>query len=320
MDVIGIGLANIDLVAHVSDSFLSQHKIGKGSATKIDVLDFARIRGSLNFNAIPGGCAANTICGLAASGVSTRFFGKIGEDEFESLYRSSFRDYTVAYDVPPSTQESSQCAVLITPDGERSFAYTHAASWDLQEADLDPQQLSNARLIYAEVYLFEFGPDRKTARAVFEAAATHNIPMAMKVMDRDFGKRYAQHIKALSDAGTLTLLIGNHEHLPSVAGTADLQEAISTFKTWKCDVLLTANKNGCYFISKGEVTHYPIEPVTNPKNTAGAGDQFTAGFLTGWLKDQPVSECVKLGANAARVILGHDTARPPLVSSHSISF
>jgi sugar/nucleoside kinase (ribokinase family) len=30
MDVIGIGLANIDLVAHVKDEFLAKHKLPKG--------------------------------------------------------------------------------------------------------------------------------------------------------------------------------------------------------------------------------------------------------------------------------------------------
>ncbi len=321
MEVVGIGLANIDLVAHVGDDFLLRHKVPKGLAKKYDDLTFGRIRAELeHYDAIPGGCVANTLCGLATAGVSTHFFGKIGNDGFESLYRASFKDYTVGYDVEAGEQESSQCAVLVTPDGERSFAYTHGASWDLRSDDIDQALLAKASLIYAEVYAFEFGSNRDVAKIIFESAKDNRVPLAMKVMDKEFGQKYAQHIHALADAKTLKLLIGNHENLPSVVGAATPEEALEAFKGWDCDVLMSANKNGCYFVTKGEVTHYPVEPVANPKNTTGAGDQFVAGFLTGWLDRKPIADCAAHGAYCARVILGHDTARPPLVNKHSISF
>lgn len=321
MEVVGIGLANIDLVAHVEEDFLIRHRVPKGFAKKYDDLAFGRLRGDLEqYDAIPGGCVANTLCGLAAGGVPTQFFGKIGADSFESLYRASFQDYTVKYEVEAAQTESSQCAVLVTPDGERSFAYSPGASWDLSEEDIDEAVLAKARLIYAEVYAFEFGAERTTAKKIFETAKNNQVPLAMKVMDTDFGGRYAQHIKALADAGTLTLLIGNHENLPSVEGTRDWREAIETFKLWRCDVLMSANRDGCYFISSGRAEHFPVEPVLNPKNTAGAGDQFVAGFLTGWLDGRPVADCAAHGTMCARVILNHDMARPPLVNKHSISF
>ncbi|PZQ44422.1 MAG: hypothetical protein DI551_10150 [Micavibrio aeruginosavorus] len=321
MDVVGIGLANIDLVAHISDKFLETHKIPKGLARAMDDLSFARLRADLeSYDAIPGGCAANSLCGMAAYGVPTQFFGKIGDDSFESLYRASFSDYTVAFDVDAGRQESSQCAVLVTPDGERSFAYSHGASWDLSPADIDTDALAKASMIVTEVYLFEFGQDSNTAKAVFETTAQNKIPLVMKMMDRVFGQRYAQKIRALADAGILNLLVGNHENLPALVGASSLEEALPAFKDWKCDVLLTHNAKGAYYISKGEVAHFPVQPVANPKNTTGAGDQFLAGFLMGRLDEKPVADCMEFAASCARSILMHDTARPPLVNRHSIRF
>jgi sugar/nucleoside kinase (ribokinase family) len=321
MDVIGIGLANIDLVAHVDDDFLVKHKIPKGLAIKFDDLAFGRLRAELpQYDAIPGGCAANTICGIAAAGVPTEFFGKIGEDSFESLYRASFNEYSVDYDVMPGKQESSQCAVLVTPDGERSFAYTHGASWDLQKSDLDIPSLEKAVMIVTEIYMFEFGNDSEVAKCVIETAAKHKIPLVMKVMDQDFGRRYAQKMKALADAGVLTLLVGNHENLPSITGSPDMQHCLNALKEWKCDVLMTANKDGAYFCSGGDVQHYTTSPVTSPKNTTGAGDQFLAGFIMGMLDHKPVKECMAYAASCARATLMYDTARPPLHSRHSIRF
>ncbi len=321
MDVIGIGLANMDLVAHVKEPFLTRHAILKAYAKKLDDLSFGRLRADLpNFDAIPGGCVANTLCGLSANGVSTRFFGKIGNDSFESLYRASFRDYMVAFETEAGSQDSSQCAVLVTPDGERSFAYTHGASWDLAPSDIDVEALARAVLIYAEVYLFEFGTDSQTAKLIFETARKHKIPLVMKVMDQDFAVRYRQKIEALAAAGILTMVVGNHDNMPPLAGTATWKEALEVFKTWPCDVVMTANKAGAYCIRKGEVHYHPAEIVEAPKNTTGAGDQFMAGFLAGFLDHRPVADCLARGAASAHSILMHDTARPPLTSRHSISF
>ena len=321
METIGIGLANIDLVAHVRDEFLVKHKVPKGGAKRFDDLPFARLRAELaQYDAIPGGCAANTVCGMSAYGVNTKFYGKIGEDSFESLYRASFADYTVGYDVPAGTEESSQCAVLVTPDGERSFAYTHGASWDLSTGDIDSDALAQADMLVTEIYMFEFGKNNEIAKMVFESVQKHKTKLVMKVMDQDFGKRYTQKIRALGDAGILDLLVGNHENLPSLTGGGTLQQTLDALKDWKCDVLLTANTNGAYYISGGQVKQYEIEPVLNPRNTTGAGDQFLAGFLMGRLDGKAPHECIEFAAQCAKSILMHDTARPPLVNRHSIRF
>lgn len=319
-EVIGIGLANIDLVAHVSDGFLNSHKARKGLATKFDDLPFARLRADLEqFDAIPGGCAANTICGMAATGVSTRFYGKIGGDSFESLYRASFTEYGVEYDVSAGNQETSQCAVLVTPDGEKGFAYTHGASWDLDAADIDAQSLSHAAMLVTEIYMFEFGQNSSLPKMVFESAQAHKTPLVMKVMDQDFARRYAQKIRALAQAGVLSLIVGNHENLPALVGTSSLDDTLLALKEWECDVLLTANKGGAYFINE-DIRHYAIDPMPNPKNTTGAGDQFLGGFLTGRLDGKAVPDCMAFAQSCARQILMHDTARPPLIHRHSIRF
>lgn len=321
MDIIGIGLANIDLVAHIKDDFLARHKIQKGLAKKVDELSFARLRGDLaHFDAIPGGCAANTLCGMAAMGVSTQFLGKIGNDSFESLYRASFADYGVAYDTAAAMRESSQCAVLVTPEGERSFAYMDGASWDLSPVDLQKAGLPGARMICAEIYSFEFDENSGTARHVIECARDNAVPLIIKVMDRDFGHRYAQKLRALAEAGILTLIVGNHDNLPSVTEAHSLEECITAFKDWPCDVLLTANRDGAWFVSGGRATHFPVTPIEKPRNTTGAGDQFLAGFLTAQLDKRSVTECMNHGAYCARQMLMHDTARPPLVNRHSIRF
>lgn len=66
-------------------------------------------------------------------------------------------------------RKSSQCAVLVTPDGERSFAYMDGASWDLSPSDLDMDALKSCRMIVNEIYMFGFGAGSDLPRAVVES-------------------------------------------------------------------------------------------------------------------------------------------------------
>lgn len=321
MDIVGIGLANMDLVANVTDAFLTQHKIPKGLAKRVDELAFARLRSDLpSYDAMAGGCAANTICGMSAYGLETAFIGKIGNDSFESLYRASFTDYLVSYDMPPENTESSQCAVLVTPDGERSFAYMDGASWYLQAEDFSDDLLAAARMIYVEIYLFEFGPDNDCAKKVFSVASSKKIPLVMNITDHDYARRYAPKIRALAKSGILSLIIGNHTNLPALTETAQGADTLEALKGFGCDVLMTASDEGAYYITERGPRHFPVERIQNPQNTTGAGDQFAAGFLTGRLEGRTVEESMAAGASSARLILSHDGARPPLVNRHSIRF
>lgn len=321
MDICGIGLSNIDLVAYVSDAFLTAHKVIKGRAHKMDDLSFVRLRSDLEqFDAIPGGCSANVLCGLATMGVSTQFFGKIGSDSFEALYRASFKDFGVEYTVDAGAKESSQCAVLVTPDGERSFAYMDGASWDLMPDDLDMDALKSCRMLVNEIYMFGFGKERNFAKAVIESVQQNKTPHILKIMDQDFAAQYAQKIKAMIDAGIITTLIGNHFNLPALFGKTDVNGTIEVLKDLKCESVLTHNREGAYHIQNGAVYHQTVKPVESPKNTTGAGDQFMAGFLMGKLDGKSIPESMEFAATCARNILMHDTARPPLVNRHSIRF
>lgn len=317
MDVIGIGLANTDLVAHVGDAFLTRYNLPKGQATKLGDLDFGRLRAELPaFDAVAGGCAANTLCGLANAGFETRFYGKTGSDAFGSVFRGGFRPYGVAYDVAPGERESSQCAVLITPDGERTFAYTSGASWDLTADDIDMTELGNAALVYAEIYAMAFGGKKAMWPHLINHLRQSQVPLVLKVMDREYATLYRSALFALAEEGILTLLIGNNDNLPALTGKDTVEDAIDEFKKWSCMVLMTRGGQGAEFINGDMHIRHRTTPLTSVRNTSGAGDQFAAGFLETFLQQLPVEVCLKRAERRALEIIMFDSPRPPLEQGH----
>lgn len=321
MDVLGIGLANIDLVAHVMDSFLERYKLEKGQAKKLDDLEFGRLRGDLpSFRAAAGGCAANTLCGLSSAGLKTRFYGKIGSDSFESLYRASFRHYGVEYKVKASGEESSQCAVLVSPDGNRSFAYTQGASWQLSCDDFDFQDIWSARFVYAEIYTMEFGKVGSVWPFLINHLRQSKTPLILKVIDREYARLYSRALFALAEEGILMMIVGNGDNLPALVGKETAEEAAREFQKWSCAVLVTDGAENIHYICKNiHVEQKPI-PVHTPGNTSGAGDQFVAGYIEGMLSELSLQDRLGLAERRAKEILMQDAPRPPLSGLQGIAF
>lgn len=311
MDVIGIGLANIDLIASVPDKILSDFGLEKGQATKLSDLDFARLRAALpGFEAVAGGCAANTLCGLGGAGFRTRFYGKTGQDSFDYTFSKGFHPFGVLHTVKPGAGDTSQCGVLITPDGERTFAYMHGASWALNPDDIDMNDLWTAELVYAEIYAMAFGGHKPLWPFLVSHLRQSKVPLAMKVVDREYAALYRTAIFGLAEEGILTLLIGNADNLPAVAGVSTVAEAVAAFRKWKCIVLMTDGSKSAHYINGNFYReHMPI-PIHTPVNASGAGDQFAAGFIEGFLQEQKVEDCLGLAERRAKDVLQVHNPRP----------
>ena len=78
MDVLAIGNAIVDILAHADDSFLQEHGLTKGAMTLIDEDVAARLYDQMGPAVeVSGGGAANTAVGVASFGGAAGFVGKV---------------------------------------------------------------------------------------------------------------------------------------------------------------------------------------------------------------------------------------------------
>lgn len=310
MHIVGIGLANIDLVSHVGDDFLSKYDLIKGQAKKLLVEEFAALRSELkDIHVEAGGCVGNTLCGLDKTDIKATFFGKIGNDEYAKIYRKSFQDHDVLFPVRSGDIDSSQCAVLVTPDGERTFAYMHGASWTLAPNDLYFESITQADLVYTEVYAMAFGMKTGLWPALVNHLRSKGVKMAMKIVDQEYVDLYRTTIFALAEEGILSLIVGNKDNVCALARRDTIEESLALLRQWKCALLMTDGRNGAYYNSDGHIYQHRVEMIVNPINTSGAGDQFMAGFLEKWLFGKPIDQCMASAEAKAKSVLMCDAPR-----------
>src|SRR5689334_21698184 len=166
IDVLGIGNAIVDVIAHAEDDFLVRQNMTKGAMTLIDEARAASIYEAMGTAAeISGGSAANATVGLASFGARAAFVVKVKDDVLGHAFIHDIRAAGVAFDTAPASEgpSTARCYILVTPDGQRTMNTYLGAAQDLHPSDIDAAKVASAAITYLEGYLW----DPKDAKAAF---------------------------------------------------------------------------------------------------------------------------------------------------------
>src|SRR4051794_29618468 len=170
IDVVGIGNAIVDVIAHAEEGFLAAEGLAKGAMTLIDAARadalYAKMGAAVESS---GGSAGNTMAGIASLGGQGGYIGKLRDDFLGQVFRHDITAVGVRFDTPAATSGpgTARCLILVTPDGQRTMATYLGACVELGPDDIDPDVVSAARITYLEGYLF----DPPQAQEAFHKAA-----------------------------------------------------------------------------------------------------------------------------------------------------
>ena len=113
------------------------------------------------------------------------------------------------------------------------------------------------------------------------------------------------------------ILFGDRDELCSLYELDDLDAAVARVRG-ECEVAsITTGKDGSYVVTTDGVVAVPAETSTGCSTPRGAGDLYAAGFLYGYSKALPLTECARLGSIAAAEVISHVGPRP-LVSLRTL--
>ena len=311
--VVGIGNAIVDILSHADDEFLSAHGIDKGIMQLID-LERARELFSLmdSSSEVSGGSVANTIAGLAESGIPTGFIGKVKDDYLGSVFAENFRklnsDFRTPFEREEANCETGRCMVIVTPDGERSMNTYLGAAELLSTADMDENMLSSTDWLYLEGYRFD-GPECQNAfRKAIACARAAGGRISLSLSDPFCVRRHRNAFRELI-SGKLDLLFCNRAELLSMYLTDDLERALSEAAEDIEIVACTLSEEGA-IIAQGPLRWTAESPRVEVVDATGAGDTFAAGFFCGLTTGRELQTCGEMGCMAAADVVGHIGARP----------
>jgi sugar/nucleoside kinase (ribokinase family) len=314
LDVVAIGNAIVDVIAHADEEFLVSHGMTKGSMQLIE----ADVAHALYDDMGPGvemsgGSAANTVAGIASLGGNPGFIGRVAADVLGEVFTHDLRAAGVHYeplDVVADERGTARCLILVTPDAQRTLNTYLGVSGLIGANDIDLELVKSAQVVFCEGYLWDL-PDAKAAmRLAMQTAREAGVKVAFTLSDSFCVDRHRAEFLELAEH-EIDILFANEAELLSLY-EVDRWEDAADRVAGHCEIAcLTRSEKGSVIITAaGEQIAVEPHPVGQVVDTTGAGDLYAAGFLYGFTHGHELADAGAIASLAAGEVISHVGARP----------
>ena len=312
LDVVGIGNAIVDVIAHAEQPFLDREGLATGGMTLIEADRAAALYEKMG-PAIEssGGSAGNTMAGIASLGGRGGYIGKVRDDLLGEVFRHDITSIGVQFATPPADNGpgTARCLILVTPDGQRTMATYLGACVELGPEDIDAAVIGAARVTYLEGYLFDPPRAQEAFRVAARAAHAAGRQVALSLSDPFCVGRHRAAFRELV-MGDVDILFANEQEICSLYETEAFDAAAAAVRGHVRTAALTRSAKGSIVLGGSASHEIAAAPVARVVDTTGAGDLYASGFLYGLTHGAPLLRCGELGSLCAAEIISHLGARP----------
>lgn len=295
-----------------------------------------RLEDMTSFAKYIGGSPTNTAVGASRLGLRSALVTRVGADHFGRFIREQLRREGVCVDGLVTDRERLTALVFLgirDPDTFPLIFYReNCADMALGVSDIDVELVQSARSVLingthlsrpnvfdASVHACELAR-AAGARVVFDIDYR---PVLWGLTGRDMGEnRFVadaevtarlQQVLPLCD-----LIVGTEEEIHILGGSTDTIAALRAIRA-RSDALLVCKRGalGCSafpaaipdrlddcVVGRG----FQVEVF----NVLGAGDAFMAGFLRGWLRDEPLSTCCEYANACGAIVVSRHGCAPAM--------
>ena len=301
LDVIGIGNAIVDVLTKIDDSFLKTLSLTKGSMTLVDEKKAEYLyKNASNTIQSSGGSVANSLTCISQLGGKAGFIGRVKDDKLGTIFKEEMSNTGTIFKIPPSTEgpSTARCLIFVTPDAERTMCTYLGASVLIDPNDINLSQVSDAKILYLEGYLWDNSSAKNAFIKASQIAKNAGRKVALSLSDSFCVNRHRESFINLIEEN-IDILFANEEEVKSLYKTSDLSLAINNIKN-KCEiVIITRGANGSIVISENLKSIVKPYILGTTLDTTGAGDSYAGGFLKGITSGLDPIKSAKIGSICA---------------------
>ncbi len=318
--------------------------IGRTSVDLYAEQDGSRLEDVQSFRKYVGGSATNIAVGTARLGVKSAMLTRVGDEQMGRFVRKTLAENGVdVSQVRPDPEKLTPyvlLAVRAIEDFPRIFAYGDAADLAVEEDDVDPDFIASSKALLvtgtplsrpgaraASVKAIGAAKDAGTKvafdldyRPVFWGVASHGQGGEMFVASEKVTEVYRS---VLADCD---LVVGTEEEVRIAGGSTDTREALLSIRGLSgATIVLKVGAMGAV-VFPGDIPEdledgvrvpgFPVEVF----NSVGAGDAFMSGFLSGWLREEPPEECLRLGNACGAIVVSRHGCSPAMATTEELEY
>ena len=290
--------------------------IGRSSVDLYGIQVGGRLEDMASFAKYVGGSPANIAIGAARLGLRAAIITAVGDEHMgRHITQTLSRAGVDVSQVKVDPQRLSALVLLGIRDRETFpliFYRENCADMGLGAADVDPAFIGSAKAIVVTGTHFSTAAVAAMSMAAIAAAKEAGRKVAFDIDYRpnlwelgghgDGASRFASSAKVTAHLQKILphcdLVVGTEEEWHIAGGATDTLVALRRARELTAAVLVAKRGElGCTVFAdavadfaSGITTPVPAVEVFN---VLGAGDGFMAGFLSGWLADEPYERCAR---------------------------
>lgn len=315
LDLVAIGRAGVDLYGEQVGGRLE------------DVSSFAKYI---------GGSPTNTAVGAARLGLRCALVTRVGNDHMGRFIREELARECVDVRGVITDPERLTALVVLGIRDRRTFPLIfyreNCADMALCAADIDESLVSSARAVLVNgTHLSRPDVYRASRRAVKLAKAARARvvfdvdyrPVLWGLTARDQGEnRYVEDARVTARLQEILplcdLVVGTEEEMRILGGRGVTIDALRAVRA-RTGAMLVCKLGalGCVAFPAGiphalDDAHLHRGFGVEVFNVLGAGDAFMAGFLRGWLRDEPLARCCALANACGAIVVSRHGCAPAM--------
>lgn len=292
--VYGIGNPLIDVIVPVTDEDLRSLGIYKGTMNLIDLnqrlelTEFIKKKKDPSFSC--GGSCPNTIITLASMGVGVTLAGKIGSDEYGTIYKDKLGGLNVKDNLRVSESNvTGSSIILVTPDSERTMNTYLGANREYNQDDICEEEIKDADYFHFTGYMWDTENQKQAITKALKVAKENNVKISFDLADMFAVSRYHDSFIDLIK-NNCDIVFANKEEARALFDNYDVYECCRSMGKL-CETAIVKNgKRGSFISHQGKMYAIPVKGPSVPVDTTGAGDTYAAGYLYGMCHGMSVED------------------------------
>jgi 5-dehydro-2-deoxygluconokinase len=289
--------------------------IGRSSVDLYGAQVGGRLEDMASFSKAVGGCPTNIAIGAARLGIRSAVITRVGDEHMGRYIREQcVREGVDPRGIHTDPSRLTSLVILGIRDDKTFpliFYRSDCADSALDETDIDEDFIASAAAIVVTGTHFARANTAAAQNLAVDFAKRHGRRVAFDIDYRpnlwglaghgDGEARYVKSDQVTEHLQTILprcdLVVGTEEELMIAGGADSPLEALTAVRALTAaTIVMKRGPMGCVVfpgaipddIEKGlKGPGFPVEVY----NVLGAGDAFMAGFLRGWLRDEPIETC-----------------------------
>ena len=254
------------------------------------------------FKLVQGGSPANVAANINFLGGHAILVSCVGNDGvgkylIDTIRRSGIDPSHIQIH---STEPTSVVMVTKSSGTPDFIAYRHA---DTCISSIDSQLIENAQVIHTTAFALSRQPARSSILQALQSGYSHNKTISVDwnfapgIWGADDGKIVFEEIIRFKPL--LKISVDDMERFWKKKLTVeDCKQLLNNY--YSKAICITCGKDGIWYKEEGSQWHHEqAVRIEHLVDVTGAGDAFWAGFLTAFLQEEKVPQCIKSGAAAA---------------------